>query len=801
MPLPSEPCVSRRRLRLSGHVQGVGFRPFVYRLAHTLELSGSVRNLQGEVEIVVQGAPASLERFAHEVIEQAPALARPRLLSCEALAVYALDAQEVASEGATPDIPSCAAERFRILESVASEDAHVFVPPDLFLCDACLAELNDPLDRRSHYPFINCTACGPRYTLIESLPYDRARTTMASFALCEECAREYADPLDRRFHAEPVACAACGPQLWLEEDAAQAGTSALRGAGALARAVELLRLGRTLAVKGIGGYHLLCDATCTAAIERLRTRKRRPDKPLAVMFPQSGADGLARVHQEVHLTRLEAALLRSAARPIVLAARRRGGQLSEAIAPGLDEVGVLLPYSPLHHLLLADVDRPVVATSANLSGEPVLTAEAAVRTRLRGVADAALHHDRPIARPADDTVMRVVRGRARLLRAGRGRAPLERELPWRLASPVLAVGAHLKATVALAWENRAVVSPHIADLSSVQSEAVFAQIIEDLQRLYGVRAARVLCDAHPGYASSRWAVRSGLPLTRVLHHHAHASALAGEHHAEERLLVFAWDGVGYGDDGTLWGGETLLGGAGHWVRIGSVRPFRPPGGELAARAPWRSAAALCWELGTQLGSAFGPELDARAAPLARHAWEQRVNSPATSSIGRLFDAAAALVLGIRETSYEGQAPMQLESAARRALAGERHLQPRLAGALGLPRSADAQGLERLDWAPLVGDLMTSEDSPGARAALFHARLAASIVAIASEQQRRCGIECVGLTGGVFQNRLLTELAQQALEEQGFRVLTHECVPCNDGGLSYGQILEHAARARPSTASA
>lgn len=757
------------RLRLAGHVQGVGFRPFVYRLARELGLAGSVQNLQGEVEILVEGPRRGIERFSRELIATAPPLSRPRIV----------ESRRIAVEGRVG---------FGILDSAAGETGRIFVPPDSFTCDDCLAELADPKNRRHRYPFINCTQCGPRYTLIEALPYDRPNTTMAGFPLCEACREEYLSPGDRRFHAEPVACAVCGPQVWLEEPlpgAAAAPEVTARGEAALARAVSVLRSGGAVAVKGVGGYHLLCDAMSEAAVARLRARKRRPDKPVAVMFAQTGADGLESVRREVELTECEALALASPARPIVLARKRRDTALAAQIAPGLAEIGVFLPYSPLHHLLLADAGRPLVATSGNISGEPVMTEVAAARSHLAPIADACLHHDRPIVRPADDSVVRCTLGRARTLRLGRGLAPLELALPWRLERPMLATGGHLKTTVALAWEDRVVVSPHIADMGTARSVEVFSQVAEDLQRLYGVRAAEVVCDAHPDYATTRWAEECGLPVTRVLHHHAHASAVAGECGPHEPMLVFAWDGAGLGEDGTLWGGETFSGVPGSWRRVMSLRPFRLPGGDLAARAPWRCAAGVCWELGIE-----PPE--PRPDPVVRGAWRRHVNCTATSSAGRLFDAAAALVLGLRETSYEGQAPMMLEAAASRGGCGARS--PKLCSPL--PLRNDASDLLRLDWGPLIASLLQTHRSVAVRAAAFHATLAASIADVARAQRALNGIERVGLTGGVFQNALLTELVHERLTAEGFRVSLPEQVPCNDGGLSYGQIIEAAGRRGP-----
>jgi hydrogenase maturation protein HypF len=747
-------AVVARRLVLRGRVQGVGFRPFVYRLAHELGLDGHVRNLRGEVEVVLRGPDAAVDRFEREVISRAPPLARPRL-------VESLPCTVPIERG------------FRIAASSAALEPQVSVPPDFFCCPDCLAELADPADRRHGYAFINCTQCGPRYTLIESLPYDRPNTTMRAFALCAECRAEYEDPLDRRFHAEPVACPVCGPHLRFAGDGAErlpAGDAA-----AIAAAVAVLRRGEVLAVKGIGGYHLLCDARSDSAVARLRERKRRPDKPLAVMFPWQGADGLAAVTAAFELDPAAREALLDPSRPIVLLPLHGATGLAAGIAPGLRDIGALLPYSPLHQLLLEAFGGPVVATSGNVSGEPVLTDAAEATARLAAVADAFLHHDRPIVRPADDSVVRVVAGRARPIRLGRGLAPLELELPNPLPYPVLAAGAHLKNTVALAWGRRIVVSPHIGDMGTLRSELVFDRVAADLQRLYDVRAQAVLCDAHPDYATSRWARASGLPVHTVLHHHAHASGLVQEHGAHERpAIVFTWDGVGLGSDGTLWGGETFLGQPGRWVRRASLRPFHLPGGDRAGRAPWRSAAALCWELGTDCPVAV-PD------PIVRGAWARRINAPQSSAVGRVFDAAAALVLGVGETSFEGQGPMWLEAIAQSSPSWPQ---------IGI--GEDAAGLWRLDWAPLVQWLLEHAATDAAkRAGAVHAAFAAAVVEIAQRLRSDGGYDVVGLTGGVFQNRLLTESAHDALIERGFRVLLPVQVPCNDGGLSYGQVADFA----------
>jgi hydrogenase maturation protein HypF len=747
-------AVHARRWMLDGRVQGVGFRPFVYRLAQRYGLKGCVQNLAGQVEIHAEGAAASLVAFEAALLHEAPPLARPRILTSAAM-------------------PTQGFSTFSIVASRGDAAARIHVPPDYFACDDCLRELRDPHDRRYRYPFINCTQCGPRYTLITRLPYDRPNTTLAGFTLCTACCAEYENPLDRRFHAEPVACPRCGPVLQYR---AAEGALIEDSATALSTAVAALRSGRILAVKGIGGYHLMCDAGNTTAVMRLRARKPRPHKPLAVMFPWRGDDGLDAVRESLRPDAMQAQLLCDPMRPIVLIPRRSDAALTPTIAPGLNEVGAFLPYSPLHHLLLDDFDAPLVATSANISGEPVLTDNAEVEARLPHVAEAFLHHNRTIARPADDPVYRVIAGRPRPLRLGRGSAPLELTLPCALAQPLLAVGGHMKNTIALAWEDRIVISPHIGDLDAPRSLEVFEQVINDLQDLYQISATRIVCDAHPGYASTRWARRSALPVQTVLHHHAHASALAGEYPDVQNWLVFTWDGVGYGADGSLWGGEALHGAPGHWQRAASFRPFHLPGGERAGREPWRSAAALCWENGIAWKSKL-VDID-----LVQQAWAKRINAPATSAVGRLFDAASALLGLIETASFEGQGPMLLEAICSTDTAG-----------VSLPLAPDAEGVLRSDWAPLLPYLLDEQRSVGERAAGFHASLAQALLDQALALRELQGAFVVGLVGGVFQNRVLTERAVTLLRTNDFEVRLAITLPCNDAGISFGQVIEVAHR--------
>jgi hydrogenase maturation protein HypF len=745
-----------RHIVVHGLVQGVGYRPFVSRVAHRCNLSGWVRNSSGTVQIHVEGFPQDIDTFTGLLTAAAPPLSRPESIQQDAAQLRGCDG-------------------FVIRASTTGYDGEVHIPPDYFVCDDCLAEMQNPAERRFRYPFINCTQCGPRYTLIDRLPYDRPNTAMSDFALCPGCRTQYEDPLDRRYHAQALACGVCGPKLLFRQPGRP---DTVGDEATLAACLAALRRGSIVAVKGVGGYHLLCDAQAEAGILRLRERKRRPNKPLAVLVPWQGRDGLFWVNALAEPHPAECAMLCSPSRPIVLVRKRPGSRLAAGVAPDLAEIGLMLPYSPLHHLLADGYGSPLVATSANISGEPVLTDAAEVERRLGQVADAFLHHDRPIRRPADDSVFRLVARRLRPLRMGRGLAPIERSLPFQLAAPFLAVGADLKNTVAFAFDDRVVISPHIGDLGSARSADVFSSVIRDLNALYGTEPEALIADAHPNYHSLRWAGDQGLPVHRIFHHHAHASALAGEFAIQTDLLVFTWDGTGYGQDGTIWGGEALLGRPGQWRRVGSLRAFRLPGGERASREPWRCAAALCWEAGLAW-----PRCPIDAG-LLREACDRGLNSPVTSSAGRLFDGAAALIGLLADASYEGQAAMTLEAVS--ANTDE---------FVTLPLLRDGTHVWRTDWRPLLGVLMDDARSACDRGSIFHASLAAAIAATAGKIGAEHGVKRIGLCGGVFQNRLLTEMSLARLEQLGFEVLLPNEIPINDAGISFGQVIEFAAQAR------
>ena len=758
--------VEARFYLLSGHVQGVGFRPFVFRLAMECGLTGWVENWTGQVAIHVEGPREKIESFQHQLIHNAPPHSSPLIAQCKAVSTVHY-------------------KKFAIHPSDAGRQSNIRITPDLPVCDDCLTELFDSRDRRYRYPFINCTRCGPRYTIIEQLPYDRSNTTMKLFTLCNACRHEYINPHDRRFHAEPIACPDCGPALvfYARRSVNTFDKQSQDSAQALELCLKTLSAGKVVAVKGIGGFHLMCDAKNDDAVKRLRASKPRPHKPLAVMMLKHD------LQHHVKLSAEETELLHSAVHPIVLADKNPSSSLSPLIAPELKQIGVMLPYSPLHHLLLHDFGKPLVATSANISGEPLLTQLRDVTHRLLHVADAVLDHQRPIQRPADDPVYQVIENVPRPLRLGRSNAPLEINLPFQLSVPTLAVGGHMKNTIALAWDNIMVVSPHIGDLDSARSQLVFEQVIDDLQQLYQVRAAQVVCDAHPDYASSFWARQYGLPTQHIFHHHAHAAAVAGEYPQESRWLTFTWDGTGMGTDRSIWGGEALLGHAGDWHRVASLMPFHLPGGDRAAREPWRSAAAIYWET-----NAYSTRLERNLSniknlELAYQSWQRNINSPTTSSMGRLFDAAACLIGLLTHASYEGQGPMQLEALAESEM-DNCSADPDI---MQLPLIKNTQGVWQTDWTALVPYLLDDAISPQQRACQFHHAIADTLVQTAVLMRDAHGDFAVGLCGGVFQNKLLTELSTRQLREHGFRYYIPSMVPVNDGGLCYGQIIEYAAQ--------
>ncbi len=710
--------IERRRFRARGAVQGVGFRPFVYRLAQQHGLAGFVLNDGGGVVIEAEGDPGRIDEFAADLVARAPALAR-----VESVAVAA--ARPTGESG------------FSIATSVAGGTS-TLVPPDVATCDDCFRELFDPADRRYRYPFVNCTQCGPRFTIVRGVPYDRPLTTMAGFAMCADCQREYEDPTDRRFHAEPIACPACGPRLSMP----------------LGEAVAMLREGAILAVKGLGGYHLACDATREEVVTRLRDRKEREEKPLAVMT--------AEPELLVELTGEEEALMRSRERPIVLARKRDGARTAPSVAPGTPWLGVMLPYTPLHHLLCADFAEPLVMTSGNRSDEPIAIDDADAVRRLGDIADAFLAHDRPIHRRCEDSVVRA----AFPIRRSRGSVPSPIRLPIPADRPVVAVGAELKSTFCVVRDDEAFLSPHLGDLDTELAYRAFTTDIELYSEMLGTAPSAIAHDLHPEYLSTKWALEQDAELVGVQHHHAHAASCLAEHGETGPALAVVFDGTGYGTDGTLWGGEILRFDLESFERMVWLQPVPLPGGEAAVREPWRLAAV---------------HLERAGRPVPYEAWalvreSLKVNAPGSSGMGRLFDAVSAL-LGVRErVSYEGQAAVELEQ-----LAGDTAADP-----YQWP-FGDGPALVRACHDDLGAGRPLTEI-----AAAFHETIAAATAdACATIGEPRV----VCLSGGSFQNLRLLASTRSRLEGLGFRVLTHRLVPPNDGGISYGQAAVATARMR------
>jgi hydrogenase maturation protein HypF len=772
-----------RTVLVEGVVQGVGFRPFVWRLATELGLAGRVRNAAGRVEVEAAGDEAALATFARRLRTDAPPRARVERVT---VAPY---------EGSAADLPV----PFIIDESTSAAATDRLFPPDIATCDDCLRELADPADRRHRYPFTNCTNCGPRATIIEALPYDRAQTTMRAFPLCPACEAEYRDPADRRFHAEPVACPACGPALSWRPTGAPAPIAA--GEDALAAAVRALLGGAVVAVKGLGGYHLACDATDDGAVRRLRDRKRRWAKPFAVMVRDlDAARGLCRVGA------LERRLLEGPGRPIVLLEARRAGRpvLAPSVATGNRRLGVFLPYTPLHHLLLEAAGRPLVLTSGNLADEPLATDDADALERLAGLADGFLAHDREIRARYDDSVTRVVARRESVVRRARGYAPEPLPLPFATPVPLLAVGAELKHTFTLARGSRAHVAPHNGDLEDLATHRAFTDGLAHLSRLLALEPEVVVHDLHPEYLSTKYALERFPAAKRIAvqHHHAHVASCAAEHGISGPFLGVAYDGLGMGDDGTFWGGELLLADLRGYRRLGRFGQAPMPGGALAVRKPYRMA--LGYLLGAEpvgggaagmdgadeLAGTFLARLDPREVALVRTQVARGLNAPVASSAGRLFDAAAAL-LGIRDVAeFEAQAAIDLELAA-----GDRRVD---AIAWHLDR---VDGLLVYDPRPTLAALLdgVSRGVPASRlAAGFQAAVADVTIAMLHDARARTGIGTVCLSGGVFQNRRLASDLLRALASDGFEAFINRRVPVNDGGVSYGQAAVAAARLDPAS---
>ncbi len=755
--------MKRRAIAVSGIVQGVGFRPFVYALAARLGLHGFVKNQTGGVLIEVEGEDVALDRFLVELTAQPPRLARIENVCWESCRLRG-------------------DRDFRIESSTSDATQPIFPAPDVATCDDCLAELFDPSDRRYRYPFLNCTHCGPRLTIIRGTPYDRERTTMASFTMCAACRAEYDDPADRRFHAQPIACPACGPHLALR-DADGRPISVL---DPLAEAVRTLREGKIVALKGLGGYHLACDASNSRAVAELRTRKHRDEKPFALMV----RDVMA-ARRFADISTAEEALLCAPARPIVVLGRRPEGESLGEVAPGNPCVGIMLPYTPLHHLLLEALDPlPLVMTSGNRSDEPIAYDDRDAERRLAGIADLFLSHDRPIETRCDDSVTRVVANIELPVRRSRGYAPEPLRLPVACRRPTLALGGQLKVTFALGRERHAVLSHHIGDLDDYEAYRAYVAAIAHYERLFATRPEILVHDLHPDYASTRYArerAQAGSApdlLISVQHHHAHVASCMAEHGLVERVIGVALDGTGYGSDGAVWGGEFLMADYREFRRAAHLRYVAMPGGERAIREPWRMAAAHLADAGLDT-SLLQDHVSPPALATARRQIERRFNAPLTSSMGRLFDAVAAVAGVRRAVRYEGQAAIELE---------------------GLATGVAPDGVypfELGDGSPLVIDTrpliaaVAAESRRGRPAPLigrrFHSTLVEIVAQVCARLGAASGLATVALSGGVFLNALLTREVGARLERDGFRVYRHRRVPPSDGGLSLGQLAIAAAQ--------
>lgn len=746
----------RVRIHINGAVQGVGFRPFIYRLAAEHGVMGWVNNSSQGVTIEAEAVRPQLDLFLQNIEQQKPPHAIIRAIETEFL------------------LPA-GYNTFEIQHSDDTGAKTTIVLPDLATCPDCLKEVLDPANRRYRYPFTNCTHCGPRFSIIEGLPYDRPNTTMRAFVMCDDCQAEYENPLDRRFHAQPTACPACGPQLALWN---QKGDVLATRDKALIATVEAIRQGKIVAVKGLGGFHLMVDARNAEAVARLRTRKQREEKPLALMYPS-----LEQIKAECGVSEIEENLLTSSAAPIVLL-YRSSGDLAANVAPGNPYLGVMLPYTPLHHLLMLELGFPLVATSGNLAGEPICTDEQEALKRLGAIADLFLVHNRPIARHVDDSLVRMAAGRELVLRRARGYAPLPVDLP-QAAPTVIAAGAHLKNTAAVTAGKQVFISQHIGDMDTAQAYEAYQRVIGEFQQLYELQPSAVVCDLHPDYRSTHYAEAAGLPIVRVQHHYAHVLSCMAENHLEAPVLGVSWDGTGYGLDGTIWGGEFLLVNERTFERVGHLATFRLPGGEQAVKEPRRSALGLLYAV---YGDDIPPDLppiqsfSASELALLKTALRKGINAPQTSSAGRLFDAVAALI-GLRQcASFEGQAAMELEfiQNGRNTDKCYPFAVTDITGEAATRRHIIDM---KLTVAAILDDLRTGIAASHISIA-FHNTLAEMIVHMAQQ----AGEKRVILTGGCFQNKTLLERTVDRLRIEGFSPCWHRSIPPNDGGIALGQVM-------------
>jgi hydrogenase maturation protein HypF len=752
-------------IRVRGVVQGVGFRPFVYRIALENSLAGRIGNDTDGVTIEVEGTPSGIDKFVSQLRAEAPPMSR----------IDAIETEAMEPRGA---------EQFLIVVSQVLGQVSTGIPADAATCPDCLRELLDPADRRYRYPFINCTNCGPRFTITSRIPYDRPQTSMAVFPMCPACQAEYDDPLNRRFHAQPNACAACGPHVWLETAAGER----IEAEDPITRCIDGVLGGQVMAIKGIGGFHLCVDATNEAAVQRLRERKHRYGKPLAVMVKDVEA-----AREVCALTPADEELLVHSARPIVLARARDGNGISPIVAPGIPWLGVFLPYAPLQHLLFADARvRALVMTSANLTDEPIAIDNEEARARLGKIGDGFLMHNRAILQRCDDSVAAVVNDGPQLVRRARGYVPLAIDLPMD-AAPLLAVGGHLKNVFALARGRYAFQSQHLGDLEDLTGLAFFKESLAHLTHTFEIDPQAVAHDMHPGYLSTNWAREwageRGLPTLAVQHHHAHIASVVAEHKIDGPVIGLALDGTGYGTDGRTWGGEVLIARMDGFERFAHLEYVPMPGGDAAVKEPWRMAYAHLRNAGFSTEDTMElTGVSQQEARIVERMMERGLNAPLTSSLGRLFDAVASVALKRRKVDYDAQAAIELEGIAT----GQKdHLRRVEYAPTLLRRDGNFQLQTRDLWRAIVDDLQRG--IPIAEIAMqFHIGVAGAFIAAAAQARTTTGIQVVAMSGGCMHNSLLSHLLRAGLEEEGFAVYENRRVSPGDGGLSYGQAAIAAA---------
>lgn len=745
--------ISKKRVRLNigGIVQGVGFRPFVYQLAHELSLKGFVNNDAQGVVVEVEGDKVNLDQFLEKLRQTPPPLSR----------IDSLEKVEL----------SCQDEDGFVIRQSAQGGAETMVSADISMCSACEAELKDPESRRFAYPFINCTDCGPRYSIIESLPYDRASTSMSAFLMCSACEAEYNDPSDRRYHAQPIGCHDCGPRLFLLDPD---GRVSAQDEAALLKICLHIREGKTVAIKGLGGFHLVCDASNEEAVSRLRKDKRRPSKPFAVMFPDMNS-----IKENCSINETDESVILSRERPIVLVKKGSCKHIASSVAPGIDRLGVFLSYTPLHVLLLQRLQTPILATSANLSEEPIIIDEKSLLRKLPSVISAVLSYDREIVNACDDSVVMMAGEQRLLTRLARGFAPQSMPLKRKIPRKILALGANQKSTVALGFEDHMILSPHIGDLGSLEAFEYFERTIETFKRFYDFEPDIIVCDKHPLYQTTSWAreylkKHAKCELIKVQHHYAHALACMAEYGLDEKSLAFCFDGTGYGDDGTLWGGEILIADPLRYERICHLRPFRLIGGEQAVKEPRRIALSLLFECFSlhevmQMKSPVIQSFSSQELRVLHTMWQKGLNAPMSSSVGRLFDAMAAFGGLTQFLGYEGEGGLLVETAAE--------ARPRQDHAFEYTLCAS-----EIDYRPMIKEIVhiSSADEIASK---FMATLCTLIEDIAQGYPHLPII----LSGGVFQNGLLVSRVSEGLKAKGRRVYIQEQTPVNDGGISLGQL--------------